>query len=61
MSKLKINLEELEKDLDKVLSLVENLDINNLENLDLDKFSKKADVLKNQIIKKYKNNLDFKK
>ena len=61
MSKLKINLNELSKDMDEILNMLEELDTKNIKDLNMDKFHKKADHIKQKLEKKYPDNLDIKK
>ena len=61
MSKPKFNTEEFAKDMDKFLSLMESLDNVDLKNLNVDRFEKKAEILKQEIEKKYSKYLDSKK
>jgi hypothetical protein len=57
MKKSKINLEEIEKDIDKILKFVENIESNQSPTKMLKEQSK---VLKENLEKKYKDYLDSK-
>ena len=61
MSKLKINIEELSKDMDKIFDLLNEFDNGSLKVKDVKNFSKEANKLKNQFEQKYSKNLDSKK
>tara|TARA_Y100001973_G_C4960080_1_gene214540 strand:- start:70 stop:255 length:186 start_codon:yes stop_codon:yes gene_type:complete len=51
MKKSKINLEELVKDIDKVIEIVNEIDLNDLNNFK--KLEKKTKILKKELNKKY--------
>jgi hypothetical protein len=61
MSKSKINLEELSKDMDEIFNMLKEFEEKSLLNLDMDKFNKKAEYIKQKLEKKYPKNLDSKK
>ena len=61
MSKLKINLEELTKDIDKVFNILDAVDLDDLDSKKIKNITKKATELKDHITKKYKDHLDIKK
>mgnify|MGYP003129070085 CR=1 FL=1 len=58
MSKSKINAEELFKDIDDVLKLIDEIEVNKLNNK---KMLSKAKKLKNIFESKYSKDLDIKK
>ena len=60
MSKSKINLEELTKDIDKVFNIIDNLDLNKLNNKSIKSTIKKNNKLLKELENKYKDNLDIK-
>ena len=64
-NKQEIDLEDLLKDFDNVLSLIDNINSKNIDELDLETLSSKSKKIKeetekkyNPIIKKLKDNLD---
>ena len=64
-NKKEIDPEELLKDFDNILSLINNINSKNVDELDLETLSNKAKKIKeetekkyNPVIKKLKNNLD---
>ena len=61
MKKLKINIEELTKDLDKVFNMLDNIDLKKLNDKDIANITNKANTLKKHITEKYVKNLDIKK
>tara|TARA_B100000700_G_scaffold294186_1_gene355941 strand:- start:481 stop:666 length:186 start_codon:yes stop_codon:yes gene_type:complete len=61
MSKPKINIEELAKDMDKVFDIIENLDLNTLSNKSTKSEIEKIHKLQEELENKYKDNLDSKK
>ena len=61
MSKSKINLEEISKDIDTVFKLIDKIDLSDLNDKNINNITKKANIVKKQLEKKYLNNLDTKK
>ena len=61
MKKSPIKLEEALEDFDKVLKLVENLDLENPEKIDFRYLTSQAQKFKKEFEQKYKINLDSKK
>jgi hypothetical protein len=58
MSKSKINLKELEQDIDKILAFVDEIDH---KGPSLNNILEKAKEINKEIVKKYKDNLDIEK
>ena len=61
MSKSKINLEELTKDIDNVFNIIDDIENTEPKKLNLENISKKAEYLKKNLEKKYKKYLDTSK
>jgi hypothetical protein len=62
MKKLKIDPEDILKDINKAFSLLEKIEnVEDFEDLDIDKLDKEINQLKNKLEKKYPDNLDSKK
>tara|TARA_Y100001972_G_C7459310_1_gene234508 strand:+ start:379 stop:564 length:186 start_codon:yes stop_codon:yes gene_type:complete len=61
MKKSPIKLEEALEDFDKVLKLVENLDLENPEKINFKYLTSQAQKFKKEFEQKYKINLDTKK
>ena len=57
MKKLKINIEELTKDLDKVFNMLDNIDLKKLNDKDIANITNKANTLKKHITEKYVKNI----
>jgi hypothetical protein len=58
MKKSKINPEEIEGDINNILNIItklENLDLNNIENKDINKIQKEAEKQQKLIKNKYKD------
>ena len=55
MSKLKINLEELSKDMDELFDVLKEFENSNIKNLDMNKYNQKAEHIKQKLENKYKN------
>ena len=53
-----INQKDVEKDVDKLLSFLDNIDSLNIEDTDFDKLEKDVKLFKKDIETKYKNHLD---
>tara|TARA_R100000152_G_C6541897_1_gene19723 strand:- start:72 stop:260 length:189 start_codon:yes stop_codon:yes gene_type:complete len=62
MKKSKIDPEDLLQNMNRALDLLKKIEeVENIENLDLKKLKQEADELKENVEKKYMNNLDIKK
>tara|TARA_R110000764_G_scaffold221866_1_gene310416 strand:+ start:262 stop:447 length:186 start_codon:yes stop_codon:yes gene_type:complete len=61
MKKPQINLEEALKDFDKVLKLVENIDLSDISKLDFRFIKSQAEKYSVELKEKYGNDLDTKK
>ena len=62
MSKQKIDdFGELLKDMDNIFNIIDDIENTDLKKLNLEKITKKAEYLKNNMEKKYKKYLDSKK
>ena len=53
-----INQKDVEKDVDKLLSFLDNIDSLDIENTDFDKLEKDVKLFKKDIETKYKDHLD---
>ena len=58
MKKSEINEKDLEKDIDKLLSFLDNIDNLNIENTNFNKLEKDIKLFKKDIETKYKDHLD---
>ena len=61
MKKSEINPDDVEKDINKLLSFLENIDNLDIENTDFNKLEKDVKLFKKDIETKYKDHLDDKK
>ena len=61
MKKPEINQNELEEDVNKLLSFLNDIDNLDIENTDLDKLEKNVKMFKKDIETKYKDHLDDQK
>ena len=58
MKKPEINSKDLEKDINKLLSFLNNIDSLDIENMDIDKLEKDVNLFKEDVETKYKDHLD---
>ena len=58
MKKPEINPKDLEKDINKLLSFLNNIDSLDIENMDIDKLEKDVNLFKEDVETKYKDHLD---
>ena len=61
MKKSEINPDDVEKDINKLLSFLENIDNLDIENTDFNKLEKDVKLFKKDIETKYKDHLDDQK
>ena len=61
MKKPEINPKDLEKDINKLLSFLNNIDSLDIENMDIDKLEKDVNLFKEDVETKYKDHLDDEK